>query len=164
MTAADGYGNRLSTLFSEYGRYHRHPANKMCHYFGIPVIVFTLVGLLARVRLTEIGGFSMSLALPVAVFALAYDLRLSPRLTLPFGAFVVGSLWLAPAVPSPLLGAGFVSGWVLQFVGHYVYEKKSPAFFKNLQQLLVGPLWILETLAGTSSTPKEAPRSAPPSD
>ena len=37
----------------------------------------------------------------------------------------------------------FVFGWVLQFVGHYVYEKRSPAFMKNLTHLLVGPLWIL---------------------
>jgi uncharacterized membrane protein YGL010W len=37
----------------------------------------------------------------------------------------------------------FILGWVLQFVGHGVYEKRSPAFFKNLAHLLVGPLWVL---------------------
>jgi uncharacterized membrane protein YGL010W len=42
----------------------------------------------------------------------------------------------------------FVLGWVLQFVGHYVYEKKSPAFFRNFTHLLVGPLWILAKVSG----------------
>jgi uncharacterized membrane protein YGL010W len=157
-------GSTLEALFSDYARYHRHPRNKLCHYFGIPLIVFTLVGLLDRVPLLEAGGFSLSLAIPVALLALAYDLRLSPRLALPFAAFVVVSFLLSPAVPAPLLWAGFLSGWALQFVGHYVYEKKSPAFFKNLQQLLVGPLWILGTLTARPSTPTEAPGSVPPAE
>jgi uncharacterized membrane protein YGL010W len=155
--------DRLATLFADYARYHRHPANKLCHYIGIPLIVFTLVGLLARVPLVEVAGVSVSLAVPIALLALGYDLLLSPRLTLPFAAFVAGSLLLAPGVGVRSLTAGFVGGWALQFLGHYAYEKKSPAFFTNLQQLLVGPLWILETLAGTPSTPKPSPDSARPS-
>jgi uncharacterized membrane protein YGL010W len=42
----------------------------------------------------------------------------------------------------------FVLGWVFQFVGHYVYEKKSPAFARNLVHLLVGPLWIAARAVG----------------
>jgi uncharacterized membrane protein YGL010W len=155
---------RLSALFSDYERYHRHPTNKLCHYLGIPVIVLTIVGLLARVPLVRVGGMSVSLAVPVALLALGYDLRLSSRLTLAFGAFVLGSFLLAPAIPTVVLWAGFAAGWVLQLVGHYVYEKKSPAFFANLQQLLIGPLWILETRGATSSSPKAAPGTARPSE
>ena len=51
-------------------------------------------------------------------------------------------------VPVPAAVALFVLGWVLQFVGHYVYEKKSPAFFRNVTHLLVGPLWILAKAIG----------------
>jgi uncharacterized membrane protein YGL010W len=29
-----------------------------------------------------------------------------------------------------------------------VYEKKSPAFFRNVAHLLVGPLWILAKATG----------------
>jgi uncharacterized membrane protein YGL010W len=47
----------------------------------------------------------------------------------------------------PAIGL-FVVGWVFQFIGHYVYEKKSPAFYKNLAHLLVGPLWILAKATG----------------
>lgn len=128
----------LRRLFDDYAAYHRHPMNKATHYLGVPLIVFTLVGLLCLVPLGPV-----SLAVPVAVAAVAYDLRLSVKLTIPFIAFVALSFWAAPALPAPALWSGFVLGWALQFVGHYVYEKKSPAFFKNLQQLLVGPLWLL---------------------
>ena len=36
----------------------------------------------------------------------------------------------------------FITGWILQFVGHAI-EGNQPAFFKNPVYLLVGPLWLL---------------------
>ena len=135
----------LSKLFEDYGAYHRHPANKMTHYVGVPLIIVTLVGLLSRISLGPV-----SLAVPVAVAAVLYDLRLSVKLTLPFAGFIALAFVVAPAVSTAILWAGFLGGWLLQFVGHFVYEKKSPAFFKNLEQLLVGPLWLLEEAASRS--------------
>jgi uncharacterized membrane protein YGL010W len=40
----------------------------------------------------------------------------------------------------------FILGWIFQFVGHAVYEKRQPAFLKNALHLLVGPLWILNDM------------------
>jgi uncharacterized membrane protein YGL010W len=141
--------SELSRLFEDYGSYHRHPANKLCHYLGIPMIVFTLVGLLIQLN--------PWVALGVALFAVSYDLRLSVRLTLPFALFVLLSAALAPGLPAAFLWAWFLLGWALQFVGHFLYEKKAPAFFDNLRQLLVGPLWII----GTLGERREAPAAAP---
>jgi uncharacterized membrane protein YGL010W len=42
----------------------------------------------------------------------------------------------------------FVGGWILQGVGHYVYERNSPAFFRNFVHLAVGQLWILAKATG----------------
>jgi uncharacterized membrane protein YGL010W len=39
--------------------------------------------------------------------------------------------------------AAFVLGWIFQAVGHAVYEKNSPAFFRNLVHLLVGPAYLV---------------------
>ena len=142
----------LSRLFDDYGSYHRHPTNKLCHYLGIPMIVFTSVGLLWRL--------SPAVSLAVALFAVLYDLRLSVRLTVPFALFLVLSAALAPGLPATFLWAGFLLGWVLQFVGHFLYEKKAPAFFENLRQLLVGPLWIIGTLIERRGAPAAAPGSA----
>jgi uncharacterized membrane protein YGL010W len=36
----------------------------------------------------------------------------------------------------------FVVAWIGQFVGHAV-EGERPSFFKDLQFLLIGPLWLL---------------------
>ncbi len=44
------------------------------------------------------------------------------------------------AIPFAADAALFVLGWIFQFVGHAVYEKKQPAFTRNLVHLLVGPL------------------------
>jgi len=70
----------------------------------------------------------------------------------PLGAlmFVFSALLVAAGRQVPFLfGLGFfVFGWVIQFVGHYVYEKKSPAFYRNLVHLLVGPLWVLAKATG----------------
>lgn len=143
----------LSRLFEDYAAYHRHPMNKLTHYVAVPLIVITVVGLLSRVSLGP-----MSLAVPVAVAAVLYDLRLSVKLTLPFAAFIGVSFLVAPAPPIVILWTGFLGGWLLQFVGHFVYEKKSPAFFKNLEQLLVAPLWLIEeaTRRGESARSSES--------
>ncbi|WP_291074819.1 MULTISPECIES: Mpo1-like protein [unclassified Empedobacter] len=36
----------------------------------------------------------------------------------------------------------FIITWLLQFVGHKI-EGKKPSFLKDLQFLLVGPIWLL---------------------
>jgi uncharacterized membrane protein YGL010W len=58
-------------------------------------------------------------------------------------AFSANSLYASRSLPWTVSLGVFVFGWILQFVGHSVYEKRSPAFLKNFVHLLVGPLWIL---------------------
>ena len=36
----------------------------------------------------------------------------------------------------------FVVAWIGQFIGHAI-EGRRPSFFKDLQFLLIGPLWLL---------------------
>jgi len=36
----------------------------------------------------------------------------------------------------------FIVAWVGQFVGHHI-EGKRPSFFKDIQFLLIGPVWLL---------------------
>jgi uncharacterized membrane protein YGL010W len=38
--------------------------------------------------------------------------------------------------------AVFVLAWIGQFIGH-IAEGKRPSFFKDLQFLMIGPLWLL---------------------
>ena len=83
------------------------------------------------------------------VLALGYYVRLSPQLAV--GMLLV---WLLMAgmlrfvgsyAPLPLWAVCliiFVLAWIGQFWGHKV-EGKKPSFLKDLQFLLIGPLWLL---------------------
>lgn len=67
--------------------------------------------------------------------------KLGTKLTHMVGIpMIVVSLPTALVNP-PLAGGLFAGGWVLQFVGHYVFEKNQPAFFGDPYYLAVGPIW-----------------------
>ena len=138
----------LRAHFADYAAFHGTPGNRACHYVGIPLIVLSLFGLLAQVPLFAAFGFTVTLAEALIVLATAYYLTLDAALAV---LMLAVSALLAAAgrlLGVPASAALFVLGWVLQFVGHYVYEKKSPAFFRNLTHLMVGPLWILAKATG----------------
>ena len=138
----------LRSHFDDYAAHHATPGNQACHGVGIPLIVLSTFALLGKVALFQAGGFTVTAAELVLVLATAYYFTLDRPLALMMAAasavlIVAGrflGLWPALAV--------FVFGWILQFIGHYVYEKRSPAFFQNLTHLLVGPLWILAKATG----------------
>ena len=55
--------------------------------------------------------------------------------------------WIS-MLPWPLWATSmaiFVVAWIGQFIGH-ACEGKRPSFFRDLQFLLIGPLWILADL------------------
>jgi uncharacterized membrane protein YGL010W len=132
----------LKTQFAEYASFHGTSGNQACHYVGIPLIVLALFRFLAAVPLPEVGGLSLTLAELVLVGVVTYYFRLDATLAAwMLAAFVVLDL-LGRRIPLRPALALFLLGWAFQFAGHYVWEKKSPAFFRNLTHLLVGPLWI----------------------
>ena len=128
----------IRALFADYASYHRTKGNKAFHRAGIPLIVLTLIGMLARVPLGRIDA-----AIVLIAVAFVYYLMLEWRLALAMLAFTIAFYFLARALPFWLNAALFVLGWIFQFIGHSVYEHKQPAFVRNLVHLLVGPLWIL---------------------
>ena len=138
----------LQAQFADYSTFHGTPGNKACHYVAVPLIVLTLFAMLAQVELATVGGFTVTLAEVVIVLATAYYLTLDVALALLMLAASVLCAWGGRFIP-PLVALGlFAAAWVLQFIGHYVYEHRSPAFFRNLTHLLVGPLWVLAKATG----------------
>ena len=60
-------------------------------------------------------------------------------------AMVVATEWVVASVSVPLwrfCTAVFVLAWIGQFIGHKI-EGKKPSFMKDLQFLLVGPMWLM---------------------
>ncbi len=138
----------LQAHFADYAAYHGTPGNKACHYVAVPLIVLTLFALLAQVEIATIGGITVTLAEVVIVLATAYYLTLDAPLALLMLAASVLFAWAGRFIPPMIALALFAAAWVLQFIGHYVYEHRSPAFFRNLTHLLVGPLWVLAKATG----------------
>ena len=138
----------LRTHFADYAAFHRTAGNKACHSLGIPIIVLSSLALLARVPLLSAFGFELTLAELVIALFVAYYLTLDRTLAAAMlAAYVALDLLGRFITPLPAL-ALFVVGWILQGVGHWVYEKNSPAFFRNFVHLAVGQLWILAKALG----------------
>jgi uncharacterized membrane protein YGL010W len=135
----------------EYSESHQHRVNKTLHWVCVPLIVLSLLGLLwsATVPIEFRNlSFRLNWAIVTVAFALIYYAFLSISLTI--GMLLITiimfyvlhmlsalpiSLWLVSMVV-------FLLAWVGQIIGHQI-EGKRPSFFKDLQFLLIGPLWLL---------------------
>lgn len=146
---------RLSAYFKDYGSYHRTEGNKLCHFIGIPMIMVALLGLLAQLSLGPVGGgisildpdyFRYDGGTALILLATLWYLYLDWRIAFPFSFVALGFYFIAQALPVAGLWIFFVVGWIFQLVGHSVYEKNRPAFLKNFEHLLIGPLWIFARL------------------
>jgi uncharacterized membrane protein YGL010W len=135
---------KINHLFADYASHHRTRGNKVCHRIGIPVIMFSLIGLLQYVVLWRAPHIDAAMLL-ITLATVTYFIW-SPRLALVMLPLSVIMALAAMLLPLWLHVALFIGGWILQFIGHARYEKQSPAFLNNLLHLLVGPLWILEDL------------------
>jgi uncharacterized membrane protein YGL010W len=133
-----------------YSQDHRNPTNIIVHWICVPLILWTVIGLLWIVPVPAAIG-RPGLWAGVGMFlALSFYLRLSRPLGLAMLiAFValgiitealyralgpMNLLWLAIAV--------FVAAWVAQFVGHKI-EGKKPSFLTDVAYLLIGPAWLV---------------------
>ena len=131
----------IDTLLAKYSESHLNHTHEIIHFVCVPVIVFTLLGILWWIH--------GSVAVAVTVVSLLYYIKLSK----PFAAgmavmsaVMLGILALLPAaVVLPLSLAIFVLAWIGQFIGHKI-EGKKPSFFDDLRFLLIGPLFVLSFL------------------
>src|SRR5213593_1911583 len=129
----------IGSLFADYASHHRTKGNKWFHRFGIPMIMLSGLGMLARVHIAPYVDAAILLIIFAEVVYMILDWRLAALMLLVSAAFY----FAGSALPFWVNVALFVLGWILQFVGHSVYEKRQPAFLTNALHLLVGPLWIL---------------------
>ena len=137
--------------FGEYGESHTHPANELLHIICVPAIVMTVIGFLWAIPVpASFAALSpwLNWATLLVAAAIVYYFTLSPSLGLGATAGLIGLLfvvrWLDTfAWPLWLIClAVFVVGWIGQFIGHSI-EGTRPSFTKDLQFLLIGPIWLL---------------------
>ncbi|MGH9804501.1 MAG: DUF962 domain-containing protein [Candidatus Acidiferrales bacterium] len=151
---------QFARWWADYEEHHRAEGNQWCHVVGIPMIVTGLLGLLS-VELFRVSGLPVEAALLLVVGAGAAYLWLEPRLGGVMFVVTVAVYLGARLLDWRVALALFVMGWIFQLVGHGVYEKRSPAFLRNLAHLLVGPLWVLHHLTGLRPASVPAPAGEP---
>ena len=144
--------------FDEYAISHQNHTNQIIHYLCVPPIFFSVIGLLMCIPTSFLkntfGLYNPLLenwAAVVSIFILIFYLRLGFWYFVQMLFFIllaiIGNFWLGNNVN--LLYASiiiFVVAWIGQFYGHKV-EGKKPSFIKDLQFLLIGPLWVLKKLS-----------------
>lgn len=135
-------------LFAEYASYHADRRNRVCHAFGIPLIVLGILGLLHLVRVGPVDLAAVA-AIGVLLYYAAIDLRGALISLVVFAILYLVAVRLVWQVNL----AAFVLGWGFQFVGHKL-EGTKPKFFENLVYLLIGPLYIFEEVFGSLVRPK----------
>ena len=131
---------RVDELLAHYGQSHQHPVNETIHFVAIPLIMFSLVGLLFLLHPYVAYAFVGA--------SMVYYARLSMAFLI---TMMIGSLLVLALIqrigPSllPLCVTVFVGAWVMQFIGHKL-EGKKPSFLEDIQYLWVGPLFVLSKL------------------
>ena len=143
-------GRRIDRWFARYSDDHRNPANQRIHLVAVPLILWSVVGLLWCIPVAG-SWFRPGLWAALAMFfAWSFYFRASRRLGYGMLAVFVAMAWLTRwlhlalgTLPLLYLAIGvFVIAWVAQFVGHKL-EGRKPSFLTDLTYLLIGPAWVL---------------------
>ena len=134
---------KVDLLLSDYAFYHQTTGNKLCHFIGIPLIILSLFALLRPLLIVRWFSAAEILILVSFLYYLMLDLRLAIVLLLAVSvldavAWKITDIRLAMAI--------LIIGWIFQGIGHALFEKRSPAFTRNLIHLMVGPLFLLNEL------------------
>lgn len=131
----------VSEWLDEYSDSHQNKTNKLIHWVCVPTIFFSIVGILAH--------FSALLTTLLLVLSFIFYARLDLILAVAMATLMLVMAWLIYVLP---VGMGFyiaifVLAWIGQFYGHKI-EGKKPSFFKDLQFLLIGPIWCMDAYLG----------------
>ena len=145
---------KIDALLLEYGESHQNSTNKTIHWICVPLIFFSVVGLIASIpseplqRLMDGNPYAnwATLALVlVVIYYVSLSIPLAVGMML-FGVLCIycvnlivrldfAPLWLVSIII-------FVAAWIGQFYGHKV-EGKKPSFLKDIQFLMIGPAWLM---------------------
>ncbi|MFP3831961.1 DUF962 domain-containing protein [Chryseobacterium sp. SIMBA_028] len=144
---------KVDLLFVEYSKSHRNPTNKFIHWICVPLIFCTILGFISLIPsphfcLSYFGCISIVSLIAIILISLFY-IRLSLLIAV---VMVVIMLLMEHSIYLTNIHLGkqswiaylsvFVMTWIFQFIGHKI-EGKKPSFLKDLQFLLIGPIWLL---------------------
>jgi len=144
---------KIDLLFAEYSESHRNSTNKLIHWICVPLIFWTILGFISLIPSKSICFIYIGCISYVSLAAMAlvtiFYIRLSVLISIVMLIIMVIMESFAYGINIRfkenswiIYLSVFIVTWILQFVGHKI-EGKKPSFLKDLQFLLVGPIWLL---------------------
>ncbi|MFZ3230417.1 MAG: Mpo1-like protein [Pseudobdellovibrio sp.] len=135
--------NNLPTYLNEYAESHQNPTNKLIHTLCVPLITWSIVGILHSFIITGVHLSYIFILVSLVFYSLFKKILILFTMTT-LSILMLTSYHLIPNLFWTCLIV-FVIGWVGQFYGHHL-EGKRPSFFKDVTFLLIGPVWVLKKL------------------
>ena len=134
---------------NEYGVNHQDRRNKLIHWICVALIFFSILGMLYPIKLHVVVREVPLTAAHIALLgALIFYVLLSSTLTI--GMTIIGLIVLTICNLLETVGFNlwrvslltFILAWIGQFIGHKL-EGSKPSFLKDIQFLLICPIWLL---------------------
>ena len=150
----------LQNWLDDYGVSHQNKTNKAIHWVCVPIIFFSVIGLLASIPhefmkmslgLNDVVTPYIHFGTLVVLFAMVFYLRLSVVMAVGILVYCILCLFGVAMIESAApFGFNlwqvsltlFVLAWVVQFIGHKI-EGEKPSFIDDIQFLLIGPAWLM---------------------
>jgi uncharacterized membrane protein YGL010W len=137
----------------DYTQGHGDRVNGVMHVIGNPIIFIGVVLPLCLVPVTLLGvdiSVAPILVIPALLLWMSWDFGLG----LGIAVAAVLLLWLATTIANNVTVVSmwiiavtlFVLGWVLQIIGHQVFEGKRPTAINNPVQSLIAPMYMMAKL------------------
>ncbi len=144
---------KIDALLEEYGESHQNKTNKLIHWVCVPLIYFSIVGLVRAIPFDLLSNYSidenyLNWASISIVLVMIYYLTMSFQLTIGMSLFSLLCLFICNKIIFLQLSILWISiivfilAWIFQFIGHNI-EGKKPSFLRDLQFLLIGPAWLM---------------------
>ncbi|MEQ8736635.1 MAG: DUF962 domain-containing protein [Rhodospirillaceae bacterium] len=132
-----------------YTAYHQDTRNCATHFFGVPLIVFSILIAFSFISFGQIGSINVTLAVVFLAFVMLVYLVAVPMMGIVATVIHIPMLWYAESLAQGeagfawvVTGSCFVSGWVLQLIGH-MFEGRRPALTDNILQIFMAPGFLV---------------------
>lgn len=143
--------------FAEYTLSHQNKINIGIHYICVPLIFFSIIGLLLSIPATSLENvfglynpllenWAIIAGILISFFYLRLGFLYFIQMLFVILLSVVLNFWIGQHLSIFYLSITiFILAWIGQFYGHKV-EGAKPSFLKDIQFLLIGPLWVIQKI------------------
>lgn len=143
--------------FDDYAISHQNKTNQIIHFICVPIIFFSIIGLimsipnhflknLLKLENPLIENWAFIAGIIILIFYAKLGFWHFINMLNMLLICLLGNVFISNYTNLLLCSTiTFIIAWIGQFYGHKI-EGKKPSFFKDLQFLLIGPLWIIKKL------------------